>query len=282
MSDIAIKVENLGKSYRVGHRTAARARYSTLREVVAQSAKNWVRQAGDLMAGRAIIHGDEIEEFWALKDVDLEVRQGERIGIIGHNGAGKSTLLKILSRITEPSTGRVTLNGRVASLLEVGTGFHPELTGRENIFLNGTILGMKRQEILRKFDEIVDFSQVEKFLDTPVKRYSSGMYVRLAFAVAAHLEPDILVVDEVLAVGDASFQRKCLSKMDDVSKNGRTILFVSHKMDALRRLCERAILLERGRVIEQGSTEQVVAKYLVASSSQIGRASCRERVCQYV
>jgi lipopolysaccharide transport system ATP-binding protein len=268
MSDIAVKVENLSKSYRVGHRAAAREKYSTLRDVIAQGARNWVRQAGDLLSGRAIIHGDEIEEFWALKDVNIAIRQGERVGIIGHNGAGKSTLLKILSRITEPSAGRVTLNGRVASLLEVGTGFHPELSGRENIFLNGTILGMSRQEIRRKFDEIVDFSQVEKFLDTPVKRYSSGMYVRLAFAVAAHLEPDVLVVDEVLAVGDASFQRRCLKKMDDVSKNGRTILFVSHKMDAVRRLCDRAILLEGGRLSTQGETEAVVKQYLSAGSTR--------------
>lgn len=267
MSDIALKVENLSKSYRVGHRAAARQQYPTLRDVIAQGARNWARQASDLLAGRAIIQGDEVEEFWALKDIDLEIRQGERVGIIGHNGAGKSTLLKILSRITEPTTGRVTLNGRVASLLEVGTGFHPELTGRENIFLNGTILGMSRQEILRRFDEIVDFSQVEKFLDTPVKRYSSGMYVRLAFAVAAHLEPEILVVDEVLAVGDASFQRKCLNKMDDASKSGRTVLFVSHKMDSLRRLCDRAVLLDGGRVIEQGDTERVVARYLMAKPS---------------
>lgn len=272
MSDLAIKVENLGKSYRVGHLAAARQQYPTLRDVVAQGARNWARQARDLLAGRAIIQGDEVEEFWALKDIDLEIRRGERVGIIGHNGAGKSTLLKILSRITEPTNGRVTLNGRVASLLEVGTGFHPELTGRENIFLNGTILGMSRQEIRRKFDEIVDFSQVEKFLDTPVKRYSSGMYVRLAFAVAAHLEPDVLVVDEVLAVGDASFQRKCLSKMDDVSKSGRTVLFVSHKMDSLRRLCDRAVLLEGGRLLAQGETETVVARYLAGAQgrSQLG------------
>ena len=212
-------------------------------------------------AGRSI-EGDEIEEFWALKDVSFEVKRGEVLGIIGRNGAGKSTLLKILSRITEPTAGRVRIRGRVASLLEVGTGFHPELTGRENIFLNGAILGMTRAEIQRKFDEIVAFAEVEKFLDTPVKRYSSGMYVRLAFAVAAHLEPEILVVDEVLAVGDAEFQKKCLGKMGEVAEGGRTVLFVSHNMPAVSALCSRAVLLVGGKLHSHGDVAKVIASYL--------------------
>ena len=205
---------------------------------------------------------EEKEEFWALKDVSFDIMPGDRVGIIGRNGAGKSTLLKLLSRITEPSTGRITMRGRVASLLEVGTGFHPELTGRENIYLNGAILGMTRAEVRRKFDEIVDFAGVEKFLDTPVKRYSSGMYVRLAFAVAAHLEPEILVVDEVLAVGDAEFQKKCLGKMEEVSKGqGRTVLFVSHNMAAVQQLCERGMLLKEGLLTENTSARDVVLQY---------------------
>ena len=211
------------------------------------------RKAADLIRGRQIVQGDEIEEFWALRDISFEVKQGEVIGIIGRNGAGKSTLLKILSRITEPTRGRALLRGRVASLLEVGTGFHPELTGRENIHLNGAILGMRRAEIRRKFDEIVAFAQVEKFLDTPVKHYSSGMYVRLAFAVAAHLEPDILVVDEVLAVGDAEFQRKCLGKMEEVSRReGRTILVVSHNMGVVTSLCTKALWIHQGSIHDCG------------------------------
>ena len=215
MSDIVIIVENLSKRYLVGHQSAERERYTALRDVIGREARNFARKAVDFVRGRQIVQGDEVEEFWALKDVSFEVKRGEVLGIIGRNGAGKSTLLKILSRITEPTRGRAILRGRVASLLEVGTGFHPELTGRENIFLNGAILGMTRAEIVRKFDEIVAFAEVERFLDTPVKRYSSGMYVRLAFAVAAHLEPEILIVDEVLAVGDAEFQKKCLGKMQD-------------------------------------------------------------------
>jgi ABC-type polysaccharide/polyol phosphate transport system ATPase subunit len=218
MSDVVIRAEGLGKKYVIGHETGER--YTALRDVLAQQARRLVRSARDMAAGRALIAGDEREEFWALRDVNFEIRRGEVVGIIGRNGAGKSTLLKVLSRITEPTEGRVTIDGRVASLLEVGTGFHPELTGRENIYLNGAILGMTRAEIRRKFDEIVDFAGVEKFLDTPVKRYSSGMYVRLAFSVAAHLEPEILVVDEVLAVGDAEFQKKCLGKMQDVAGQG--------------------------------------------------------------
>jgi ABC-type polysaccharide/polyol phosphate transport system ATPase subunit len=261
MSDIAIKVENLGKSYIVGHESAEKERYTALRDVIAKNAKSFVRKSKDMLTGKPIVQGEEIEEFWALKDIHFEIKQGERVGIIGRNGAGKSTLLKILSRITEPTTGRVSINGRVASLLEAGTGFHPELTGRENIYLNGAILGMSRKEIQRKFDEIIDFAEVEKFLDTPVKRYSSGMYVRLAFAVAAHLEPEILVVDEVLAVGDAQFQEKCLGKMQDVASRGRTVLFVSHNMGAIQALCESAILFDRGSINMLGEVSSVVSSY---------------------
>ncbi len=255
MSDTIISVENLGKCYRIRHQME-RQRYKALRDVMADKVKNLFR------------HGKEksqnsVEDFWALRNVSFEVKRGEVIGIIGRNGAGKSTLLKILSRITEPSEGRVRIRGRVASLLEVGTGFHPELTGRENIFLNGAILGMSRAEIARKFDEIVAFAEVEKFLDTPVKRYSSGMYVRLAFAVAAHLEPEILIVDEVLAVGDAEFQKKCLGKMREVSTNsGRTVLFVSHNMAAVRHLCKKGVCLERGAVRHIGEIAQTIESYL--------------------
>lgn len=262
-SDIAIKVENLGKSYQIGHNLARNERYTALRDVITHNAKNLARKTRDMFQGKAIVQGDEVEEFWALKDLNFEIKQGDRVGIIGRNGAGKSTLLKILSRITEPTNGRITLNGRVASLLEVGTGFHPELSGRENIFLNGAILGMSRGEIQRKFDEIVEFAEVEKFLDTPVKRYSSGMYVRLAFAVAAHLEPEILVVDEVLAVGDVAFQKKCLGKMDEVSKEGRTVLFVSHNMAAIKRLCCRAVLLTSGKLKKFAETSEVIDEYLL-------------------
>src|SRR5579872_3209981 len=234
MPDVVVSVENLSKRYLVGHRSAQRERYTALRDVIGREIRNFARKAVDAARGRQIVQGDEVEEFWALQDVSFEVKRGEVLGIIGRNGSGKSTLLKILSRITEPDRGRVELCGRVASLLEVGTGFHPELTGRENIFLNGAILGMKKIEIKRKFDEIVAFADVEKFLDTPVKQYSSGMYVRLAFSVAVHLEPEILIVDEVLAVGDFDFQRKCLEKMKDVaSKEGRTVLLVSHNMAAI-------------------------------------------------
>ena len=269
MSDTAITVENLSKSYLVGHNAAGAERYTALRDVLARAARDLGRKTRDMIHGRPIIQGDTVKEFWALQDLSFEVKQGETLGIIGRNGAGKSTLLKILSRITEPTKGRVTINGRVASLLEVGTGFHPELTGRENIFLNGAILGMARGEIQRKFDEIVAFAEVEDFLDTPVKRYSSGMYVRLAFAVAAHMEPEILVVDEVLAVGDAAFQKKCLGKMDEVSKQGRTVLFVSHQMAMINTLCQRALLLSRGGVVDEGTTEQVVRRYLSSVSEAI-------------
>ena len=265
MSEDAIIVENLSKSYLIGHRHASEKnfKYTALRDVIGQEIRNFARKAADVARGRQIVQGDEVEEFWALNDVNFEVKQGEVLGIIGRNGAGKSTLLKILSRITEPTKGRVTLRGRVASLLEVGTGFHPELTGRENIFLNGAILGMTRQEIRKKFDEIVAFAEVEKFLDTPVKHYSSGMYVRLAFAVAAHLEPEILIVDEVLAVGDAEFQKKCLGKMDEVSRQqGRTVLFVSHNMETVLKLCTRGIFFQEGRVKATGDAKSVVATYL--------------------
>ena len=249
--NILIRVEGLGKKYIIGHEVE-RERYMALRDVVARTVRNVWKRAVDATSGRAIMHGEMTEEFWALKDVSFEVKRGEVLGIIGRNGAGKSTLLKILSRITEPSEGRVTIAGRVASLLEVGTGFHPELTGRENIYLNGAILGMTRTEIRRKFDEIVNFAEIEKFLDTPVKRYSSGMYVRLAFAVAAHLEPEILVIDEVLAVGDAQFQKKCLGKMGDVAAHGRTVLFVSHNATAVRALCTKAILMQNGTIASAG------------------------------
>ncbi|MFH1950049.1 MAG: ABC transporter ATP-binding protein [Pseudomonadota bacterium] len=269
MPDIVIKAENLGKKYVIGHQ-AERGGYTALRDVLMQNARTLWNKTKDLATGKPIIQGDTMEEVWALKDVSFEICRGEAVGIIGRNGAGKSTLLKILSRITEPSTGRVTIKGRVASLLEVGTGFHPELTGRENIFLNGTILGMTRQEIKKKFDEIVAFAEVEKYLDTPVKRYSSGMYVRLAFAVAAHLEPEILIVDEVLAVGDAAFQKKCLGKMEDVATEGRTVLFVSHNMGAINRLCARAIWLDEGYIQMLGATKDVVAAYLSTGSKERG------------
>lgn len=262
MSDTVIKVERLSKSYLVGHQSQQRKGYTALRDVIGREARNFARKTVDLVRGRQIVQGDEVEEFWALKDVNFGVKHGEVLGIVGRNGTGKSTLLKVLSRITEPSEGRVTIRGRVASLLEVGTGFHPELTGRENLYLNGAILGMTREEIRRKFDEIVAFAEVEKFLDTPVKRYSSGMYVRLAFAVAAHLEPEILIVDEVLAVGDAQFQKKCLGKMSDVAQQARTVLFVSHNMAAVRSLCSRALMLEQGRIVADGNVDEVIDRYL--------------------
>jgi lipopolysaccharide transport system ATP-binding protein len=264
MSDNVITVENLSKSYLVGHKSAGQGykRYTALRDVIGHEVHNFARNTINLIRGRQVVPGDQVEEFWALKDVSFEVKRGEVLGIIGRNGAGKSTLLKILSRITEPTRGRVTLRGRVASLLEVGTGFHPELTGRENIYLNGAILGMTRAEIRRKFDEIVAFAEVERFLDTPVKRYSSGMYVRLAFAVAAHLEPEIMVVDEVLAVGDAEFQKKCLGKMQGVaSSEGRTVLFVSHNMAAVQQLCHHALWLDHSGARKIGSAAKVVSAY---------------------
>ena len=262
MSSPIISVENLSKSYLVGHQSAKTEQYTALRDVVGRTVKNFGRKALDMARGRQIVQGDEVEEFWALKDVSFEVNEGEVVGIIGRNGAGKSTLLKILSRITEPTKGKVPLRGRVASLLEVGTGFHPELTGGENIFLNGAILGMTRAEIKRKFDEIVDFAGVERFLDTPVKRYSSGMYVRLAFAVAAHLEPEILILDEVLAVGDAKFQAKCIGKMREISeRQGRTILFVTHDLKNSLRLCTKGMVLVNGSNSELQPIKEVVDRY---------------------
>jgi len=271
MSDIVIKAENLGKKYIIGHQ--AQGDYLSLRDIAMQNARNLWNKTKDLATGKPIIQGDTMEEVWALRDVNFEIHDGEAIGIIGRNGAGKSTLLKILSRITEPSTGRVTIKGRVASLLEVGTGFHPELSGRENIYLNGTILGMRREEIKRKFDEIVAFAEVEQYLDTPVKRYSSGMYVRLAFAVAAHLEPKILVVDEVLAVGDAQFQKKCLGKMKDVGKEGRTVLFVSHNMGAIEQLCSSAMLVKNGLISKRSDNVLSVIKNYV-SINEPGDSPC--------
>ena len=267
MSDVIIKAENLGKKYTIGHHTNSGS-YTALRDVWMQNARSLWHKTKDVMQGRPIIAGDEVEEFWALKDLNFEIQRGETVGIIGRNGAGKSTLLKLLSRITEPSAGRVTIKGRVASLLEVGTGFHPELTGRENIYLNGAILGMTRAEIRLKFDEIVAFAEIEKFLDTPVKRYSSGMYVRLAFAVAAHLEPEILIVDEVLAVGDAQFQKKCLGKMEDTGKEGRTVLFVSHNMSVISRLCPQCVYLDNGKIVNIGDTPAVIENYVTAGFAQ--------------
>ena len=264
MNRSIISVENLGKRYRIHHEQPER--YAALRDVIAQKLRRIFKPSTSKSRFSA-----SDEDFWALKDVSFDVQQGEVIGIIGRNGAGKSTLLKILSRITEQTEGRVTLRGRVASLLEVGTGFHPELTGRENIFLNGAILGMKRAEIRKKFDEIVTFAEVEKFLDTPVKRYSSGMYLRLAFAVAAHLDPEILIVDEVLAVGDIEFQKKCTSKLDDVAKSGRTILFVSHQMEAIRRLCGRLIWLKDGGVhADSRDAEALIRQYVGSNAGSEG------------
>ena len=256
-----VQVENLSKQYTIGTREAA---YGTLRESIVEAVRAPLKRLRGSNGKR------NSETIWALKDVSFTVDPGEVIGIIGRNGAGKSTLLKVLSRITEPTTGRAELYGRVASLLEVGTGFHPELTGRENMYLNGAILGMKKTEIDRKFDQIVAFAELEKFLDTPVKRYSSGMYMRLAFAVASHLEPEIMVVDEVLAVGDVSFQKKCLGKMGDVAQEGRTVLFVSHNMVAIQSLCKRALWLDRGEIVEDGTAGAVVSNYLNSSFGSEG------------
>lgn len=276
MSETVITVENLSKRYIIQHTPGAQGykRYTALRDVIGDEVRNFGRKALGAVRGQRAFQVRGTEEFWALKDVSLEVKQGDVLGIIGRNGAGKSTLLKILSRITEPTAGRVTLRGRVASLLEVGTGFHPELTGRENIYLNGAILGMSRAEIRRKFDEIVAFAEVERFLDTPVKRYSSGMYVRLAFAVAAHLEPEILVVDEVLAVGDAEFQKKCLGRMDEVSRReGRTVLFVSHNAAAVRHLCNNAIVLDQGRAVFSGVPNAALDFYQASSDQKASSSS---------
>jgi lipopolysaccharide transport system ATP-binding protein len=269
MSNPIITAEGIGKKYILTHQQ--KQPYYALRDVIAER----FRAAGrrilhPFTANRSSFTDPSHEEFWALKDVSFEVNEGDRIGIIGRNGAGKSTLLKVLSRITEPTEGVIRLRGRLASLLEVGTGFHPELTGRENIYLNGAILGMSKSEITRKFDEIVAFAETEKFLDTPVKRYSSGMYVRLAFAVAAHLEPEILLVDEVLAVGDAEFQRKCLGKMSDVAQQGRTVLFVSHNMSAILRLTQETLVLDRGALVLRAPTPQAVDYYMTSGLAQTG------------
>jgi len=256
--NVVIRVENLSKKYVLRHQIEGRSRYTSLRDEMANRLSSLFRRRSG--------SDDRREEFWALRDISFEIKQGEAVGIIGRNGAGKSTLLKILSRITKPSKGRVEIEGHVASLLEVGTGFHPELTGRENVFLNGAILGMSRANIKAKFDEIVAFAEVEKFLDTPVKRYSSGMYMRLAFAVAAHLDPEILIVDEVLAVGDAQFQKKCLGKMEQVSSGGRTVLFVSHNLAAIRALCQKGILLKNGRLDLYGDVGRVADAYAQAAN----------------
>lgn len=270
MNDIAIRAEGLSKKFHIGK---LHGKNKTLRETVMDTFTAPVRKISKILRGKVAGASELDDTIWALRDVSFEIKQGEVIGIIGRNGAGKSTLLKILSRITEPTRGFAEIHGRISSLLEVGTGFHSELTGRENIYLNSAILGMKRAEIDKKFDEIVAFAEVEKFLDTPVKHYSSGMYLRLAFAVAAHLEPEILLVDEVLAVGDARFQKKCLDKMETVGKQGRTVLFVSHNMPAVTRLCKRVILLNEGKLEHDGSSHQVVSMYLSAGS---GTTAVRE------
>src|SRR6266540_4236543 len=262
MNQLAIRVEHLSKQFQIG---GPQERYKTLRDTLADAASAPFRRIHSLLKRANVRTPERSNTIWALKDVSFEVQRGEVIGIIGRNGAGKSTLLKVLSRITEPTEGYAELHGRVGTLLEVGTGFHPELTGGENIYLNGTILGMKRTEIERKFDEIVDFAEVERFIDTPVKHYSSGMYLRLAFAVAAHLDPEILIVDEVLAVGDAQFQKKCLGKMEDVANQGRTVLLVSHNMAAVQNLCKRVILIERGRVEYDGETNAGIDRYMATS-----------------
>lgn len=290
MTDVAIHCEELGKQYRIGERVS----YRSLRDVIMDGfASSFLHLRTALKHSSSRNAKGEKPNIWALKDVSFEIKRGEVVGIIGRNGAGKSTLLKILSRIAEPTCGHADVWGRVGSLLEVGTGFHPELTGRDNIFLNGAILGMKRAEIARKFDEIVAFAEVERFVDTPVKRYSSGMYVRLAFAVAAHMETEILIVDEVLAVGDAQFQKKCLGKMDDVAKHGRTVLFVSHSMGSIRRLCNRVILLDGGSISCDGPPSEVVVDYLASGLDNVAAREwnaserpgaevrlCGIRVCQ--
>ena len=274
MSNIAIRVENLSKQYYIGGK---REPYKTLRDAVTEAFVAPFRRAGKLLRGQATGAAGLDEVIWALNDLSFNIKHGDVVGIIGRNGAGKSTLLKVLSRITEPTRGCANIHGRVGSLLEVGTGFHPELTGRENIYLNGAIIGMRRAEINRKFDEIVAFSEVEKFIETPVKYYSSGMQLRLAFAVAAHLEPEILLIDEVLAVGDVTFQKKCLGKMNEVAREGRTVLFVSHNMAAIQSLCSSAYLLEAGQLANQGEPQRVIAYYLKKSQSLIDSISLAER-----
>jgi len=276
MGNVAIRAEGLGKLYRIGGK---QERYRTLRDTLSDAFTAPFKRARNLLRGQAYGAAGLQETIWALKDVSFEVKHGEVVGIIGRNGAGKSTLLKVLSRITEPTEGYADVYGRVGSLLEVGTGFHPELTGRENIYLNGAILGMGRKEIDRKFDEIVDFAEVEKFVDTPVKHYSSGMYLRLAFAVAAHLEPEILLVDEVLAVGDAQFQKKCLGKMGEIAGEGRTVLFVSHNMAAVQSLCSNGLVLVKGKIIFGGASEEAISVYMQMSIDETkGGANLLNRV----
>jgi len=270
LSDLAIRVEGLSKRYRIGERTG----YVTLKDTLTKIFSNSLKVFRDQGKGKSKANDNYI---WALNDVSFDVKKGEILGIIGDNGAGKTTLLKILSKITEPTKGHAEIYGSVGSLLEVGTGFHPELTGRENIYLSGAILGMKKVEIDRKFDEFVAFAEIEKFIDTPVKRYSSGMYVRLAFSVAAHLEPEILLVDEVLAVGDAAFRKKCLGKMGDVAKEGRTVLFVSHNMGAINTLCSRAILIDTGTIVKDGRTQQIIKKYLSRGVVNRGQIAWSEK-----
>jgi len=270
MNTTAVRIEGIGKQYQIG---VQKRRHPTLRDSVTGTLKAPIHLLAGLWDGRPKERPSRGEKFWALRDVSFEINHGEVVGIVGRNGAGKSTLLKILSRITEPTTGFAEIRGRVGSLLEVGTGFHPELTGRENIYLNGAILGMKKVQIDRKFDEIVDFAEVEKFIDTPIKHYSSGMHLRLAFAVAAYLEPEIMIIDEVLAVGDATFQRKCLNKMQDVRQHGRTVLFVSHNMPAITRLCDRAILLSEGKMVADGPATKIVSEYM---DSGLGIGPVRE------
>ena len=271
MNDVAIQVEGISKRYRIGVR---REKYKTIRESLVETAAAPFRRMNDVFRGNGGKEksraGEETDSFWALKDVSFEIKCGEVVGVIGRNGAGKSTLLKVLSRITEPTEGFAEIHGRVGALLEVGTGFHPELTGRENVFLNGAILGMRREEIARKFDEIVEFAEVSKFIDTPVKRYSSGMHLRLAFSVAAHLEPEILLVDEVLAVGDVAFQKKCVGKMEDVASQGRTVLFVSHNLAAIKELCQTSVVMNNGRLDFRGPVVQGLAHYgqLIAANPQ--------------
>ncbi|CAG0974295.1 Teichoic acids export ATP-binding protein TagH [Anaerolineae bacterium] len=275
MGDIAVRVENLSKLYRIG---AKQESYKTFRDSITDAVTAPFKRVAGLLRGNAAAAANLDETIWALKDVSFEVKRGEVVGIIGRNGAGKSTLLKILSRITEPTSGEAKVYGRVGALLEVGTGFHPELTGRENIYLNGAILGMSRETIKRKFDEIVAFAEVEKFIDTPVKHYSSGMGLRLGFAVAAHLEPEILIVDEVLAVGDAAFQKKCLGKMGEVAGEGRTVLFVSHNMVAVQSLCQRAVVLSNGEVVQTGTTDDMIRFYLATADSPPKDIALKERL----
>jgi lipopolysaccharide transport system ATP-binding protein len=277
-----ITVRNISKRYVIGYHSGRSERHTTFREMIAREIDSAARRTLALVRGEPIVHGDRVEEFWALRNINLEIQPGEIVGIIGHNGAGKSTLLKILSRITKPTEGQIVLRGRVASLLEIGTGFHPELTGRENIFLNGAMLGMTQREVNAKFDEIVAFAEVGQFLDTPVKRFSSGMFVRLAFAIAAHLEPEILIVDEVLAVGDAEFQRKCLAKMDEAARRqGRTILIVSHNMGAIASLCASTIWLHRGLVRRHGPTREVISDYLALGQSNQKRMVRLEHIAPH-